>query len=222
MSSPETPEPPILVLGTRNRKKLAEMAELIHPPWERDPALERLRVLTLDDVGAEGEVEEDGATFAENARKKASEYARRTGRWVLADDSGLSVDALDGAPGVHSARYAGLPTDDEANNDKLIRALASIPESERGAAYHCVLALADPSGAIRAEVDGACRGRVVLERRGTGGFGYDPLFLIPEYHRTFGELSPIVKARLSHRARAFDLIRPRLRHLAASGAFDRG
>ncbi|MDR3632696.1 MAG: RdgB/HAM1 family non-canonical purine NTP pyrophosphatase [Isosphaeraceae bacterium] len=206
-----------LILGTRNRKKGGELAELIAPPWEPNPRLARLAVQTLDAFPEMPEVDEDADTFAGNARKKASETARVLGRWVLADDSGLAVDALDGAPGVFSARFAGTHGDDEANNRKVLELLASVPDERRGAAFVCALALADPEGNIRLEAAGACRGRITRERRGPGGFGYDPLFLIPEYHRTFGELSPLVKHQLSHRARAFAHLRPELDRLIALG-----
>jgi len=160
---------------------------------------------------------EDADTFAGNARKKASEVARALGLWTLADDSGLGVDALGGAPGVYSARYSGDPGDDEANNRKLLEALGDTPDEARGAAFHCHLALADPAGTIRLEAHGACRGRIIREARGPGGFGYDPLFLIPEYHKTFGELGALAKHQLSHRARAFARLRPDLDRLIASG-----
>jgi XTP/dITP diphosphohydrolase len=218
------PEPPplTLVLGTRNAKKGREMAELMAPPWEPNARLGRLRVLRLDDVerGAGVEVEEDAETFEGNARKKASETARALGDWVLADDSGLTVDALGGAPGVFSARFAGTHGDDEANNRKILDALADVADDRRGAAFVCTLALADPRGEVRLEARGACRGRITREPRGAFGFGYDPLFLIPEYHQTFGQLSPLVKHQLSHRARAFGRFRPGLERLIAEGAFD--
>lgn len=210
-----------LVLGTRNPKKRRELAELIAPPWEPNLRLARLDVRTLDDFPDAPEVDEDAPTFGGNARKKAAETALAIGRWVLADDSGLAVDALDGAPGVHSARYAGTHGDDAANNRKLINALADVPDARRGAAFICALALADPGGTIHLETDGACRGRIASNGSGTSGFGYDPLFLIPEYHKSFGELSPLVKAQLSHRARAFARFRPALDRLIAAGAFDR-
>ena len=206
-----------LVLGTRNRKKGLELAQLIAPPWEPNPRLARLDVQALDAFPEVPDVVEDADTFAGNARKKASEVARSLGRWVLADDSGLAVDALGGAPGVYSARYAGEPADDEANNRKLLEALVEIPDDRRGAAFLCHLALADPTGTIRLEADGACRGRIIRELRGEGGFGYDPLFLIPEYHKTFGELGALAKHQLSHRSRAFAHLRPALDRLIASG-----
>ncbi|RUL85041.1 RdgB/HAM1 family non-canonical purine NTP pyrophosphatase [Tautonia sociabilis] len=206
-------EPFPVVLATRNVKKGREMVGLIAPPWEENPRLARLEVLTLDAFPDAPEVIEDAETFAGNARKKASETARALGRWVLADDSGLAVDALGGAPGVYSARYAGQHGDDEANNRKLLDALRDVPDDRRGAAFVCALALSDPTGAIRLEADGECRGRIAREARGGGGFGYDPLFLIPEYHKTFGELSTLVKHQLSHRARAFQRLRPGLERI---------
>ncbi len=202
-----------LVLGSRNRKKCREMADLIAPPWEPRPWMKRLAIESIDAYPDCPEVVEDADTFAGNARKKASETALALGAWVLADDSGLTVDALDGAPGVYSARYAGDPCDDEANCRKLLEALADVPDARRGAAFRCVLAVSDPEGRIRLEAEGACRGRIIHESRGPGGFGYDPLFLIPEYHKTFGELSPLVKHQLSHRARAFAHLRPGLEKL---------
>jgi XTP/dITP diphosphohydrolase len=212
-----TDAPIPLILGTRNRKKGLELAELIAPPWEPNARLARLAVETLDAYPDAPEVEEDADTFAGNARKKASETAKALGRWVVADDSGLTVDALGGAPGVFSARYAGAHGDDEANNRKVLEALAGVPDERRGAAFVCALALADPGGNVRLEAAGACRGRIIHEPRGPRGFGYDPLFLIREYHRTFGELSALVKHQLSHRARAFARLRPGLDRLIATG-----
>ncbi len=210
----------VLVLGTRNVKKCREMAELIAPPWEPDPQLGRLLIQSVGDFAGVADVVEDADTFAGNARKKATETARALGTWTLADDSGLTVDALDGAPGVLSARYAGEPSDDEANNHKLLEALAGVEDDRRGAAFRCSLALADPSGMIRLEAEGSCRGRITRLQRGPGGFGYDPLFLILEYHQTFGELSSIVKHQLSHRARAFARLRPALIRMIARGEME--
>ena len=210
-------EPIPLFLGTRNRHKGREMAEMIVPAWPADPHLARLSILTLDDHPDLPEVVEDADTFAGNARKKATETAIALGAWVLADDSGLAVDALKGAPGVLSARYAGEPSDDARNNQKLMEALAGTADPKRTAAFRCHLALADPTGVIRAESKGMCRGLITREPRGSNGFGYDPYFLILEYHKTFGELGPIVKRHLSHRARAFEQIRPLIVRLIASG-----
>jgi len=196
------------------------MAELLVPPWEPSPRLARIVARSLDDFAGAPEVVEDVGTFAGNARKKAVEVARALAQWVIADDSGLAVDALEGAPGVISARYAGEPSDDSANNRKLLEVTSSLADDRRGAAFRCALALADPTGAVRLESEGICRGRLTRELRGSGGFGYDPLFLIPEYHATFGELSPLVKHQLSHRARAFARLRPGLERLIAQGGFD--
>jgi XTP/dITP diphosphohydrolase len=197
--------PAFLVLGTNNRKKGIELAELV--------AVLGLEVRTLADFAGVQEVAETGETFAANAALKATQYAQQLGQWVLADDSGLCVDALGGGPGVHSARYAGPAAGDEDNNDRLLKELANVPLDTRTAHYVCHVTLADPRGVIRAEAEDECRGRILRERRGTGGFGYDPLFEIIEYHRSFGELAPEVKACLSHRARAWRRILPELRRL---------
>jgi XTP/dITP diphosphohydrolase len=196
---------PLLVLGTRNRKKRGEIAEILG-----DLPLE------LGDLNAypdAPEVVEDGETFEANARKKATELALHLHEWVLGEDSGLVVPGLNGRPGVYSARYAGKQGDDEANNERLLAELAPLPDDRRGAYYTCTAVLADPSGEVKASVEGRCQGVIIKERHGTGGFGYDPLFLIPEFHRTFGELSPRVKHALSHRARALEKLRPVLRKL---------
>jgi XTP/dITP diphosphohydrolase len=194
--------PPVLVLGTRNAKKRQEIAEILG-----DLPLE-LRDLSA--YPGAPEVVEDGATFEENARKKARELARALGQWVLGEDSGLVVPALKGRPGVLSARYAGKQGDDAANNARLLAELAPLPDNQRAAYYVCTAALADPQGEVRALTEGRCHGTIVRDHRGSGGFGYDPLFLIPEYHRTFGELSALVKHALSHRARALAQLRPAL------------
>lgn len=208
-----TAEPIVLVLATRNRKKGEELAQLLDPPWEPKGGLEGVLIRALEAFPDLAEVVEDADTFAGNARKKAAQTAQSLARWVLADDSGLAVTALKGAPGVYSARYAGQHGDDAANNRKVLDELSDVADDERGAAFVCALALADPTGAIRLEAEAACRGRITHEPRGSGGFGYDPIFLIREYHKTFGELSPLVKQQLSHRARAAALIRPGLRRL---------
>lgn len=211
--------PLTLVLATRNRKKGEELVRLLDPPWQPNRARAWLQIQTLAAFPDVPEVIEDADSFTGNARKKASEMARTLGCYVLADDSGLAVDALNGAPGVYSARFAGAHGDDEANNRKLLAELAHVPDEARSAAFVCALALSDPSGTIQLEAQAACRGRIVHEPRGTHGFGYDPLFLIREYHQTFGELSPLVKHHLSHRARACERIQPPLyRILSAAGS----
>jgi len=193
-----------LVFATRNRGKIVELRELL--------AELPLEVLSLDDVHVP-EVVEDGDTFAANAIKKAREVSAATGLPALADDSGLEVDALGGAPGVYSARYAGDDATDDANNDKLLAALAGVPEARRTARFRSVLALADVGGRLGDRVitsDGTCEGRVLDHRRGTGGFGYDPLFWAPELGATFAELGVGSKNDLSHRARAMRAMKPRL------------
>jgi XTP/dITP diphosphohydrolase len=197
--------PPVLVLGTRNRKKGQEILEILG-----DLPLE---LKDLEHFPGAPEVVEDGATFEANARKKAVELAKSLGQWVLGEDSGLVVPALNGRPGVYSARYAGKQGDDAANNARLLAELAPLADDCRAAYYVCTAAVADPQGEVRAETEGRCHGVLTRDLRGTGGFGYDPLFLIPENHRTFGELSPRVKHALSHRARALARLRPFLRAL---------
>ena len=202
--------PPVLVVGTRNPKKREELLEILG-----DLGLDLRDLTGFPDAP---EVDEDGQTFADNARKKAAVLARHLHHWVLGEDSGLVVPALHGRPGVLSARYAGRQGDDEANNQKLLAELAPLPDDKRGAYYVCTAALADPEGDVRAVVEGRCHGVITRERRGSGGFGYDPLFLVPEYHRTFGELSARVKHALSHRARALEQLGPALRKLPLPGA----
>jgi XTP/dITP diphosphohydrolase len=198
-----------LVIGTRNRKKGAELAELLAPHG--------FHVATLDDLADAIDVVEDGDSFAANARLKATQQAAHLGRWVLADDSGLEVDALGGAPGVFSARFAGPNASDEKNNAELLKRLGNLPLEKRTARYVCHVTVADPSGAIRAESHDVCHGRIRFEPAGTNGFGYDPLFEVVEYHRTFGELGPHVKRAISHRSRALRAILPKLVEILDAG-----
>ena len=184
-----------IVLASRNQKKAREVAEILAPAG--------FRVIPVTEFPDVPEVEEDGLTFAANAAKKASEVARHLGQWVIGEDSGLQVDALNGGPGIYSARYSGDGATDEKNNQKLMAELINVPDEKRGAGYLCSVALSSPAGDIRVACEGTCRGRILREANGAGGFGYDPYFLIPEYHLTFGQLSSVVKHRLSHRARAF-------------------
>jgi XTP/dITP diphosphohydrolase len=197
-----TTEKTTLVLASRNRKKLREIADLL-------TRLDVVLVSAADFPGAP-EVAETGRTFAENAALKAATIAAATGHWTIADDSGLAVDALDGAPGVYSARYAGPQSNDQQNNEKLLTQLRDLSDQRRGAQFVCCLALADPQGTIRVQVEGRCRGQLLHEPRGQNGFGYDPLFWIPEYRKTFAELTLTAKSVLSHRARAFEKLIPRL------------
>lgn len=191
-----------IVLASRNRKKTEEVAALLQPAG--------YVVIPVTDFPDVPEVVEDGTTFAENAAKKATQVACAINQWVIGEDSGLTVDALKGAPGIYSARYSGAEATDESNNAKLIEELTDVPTDKRGAGYVCSIALSNPAGDVRIAVEGTCRGRITTEPRGTGGFGYDPYFLIPEFHRTFGQLTALVKHRLSHRARAFAKFIPRL------------
>ncbi|MEN6404982.1 MAG: non-canonical purine NTP pyrophosphatase [Thermoguttaceae bacterium] len=199
----------MLVLGTANRKKGLELAQLLRPVG--------VELKTLADFSVDFEVTEDGDTFAANARLKAAGYARHLGRWVLADDSGLEVDALDGRPGVFSARYSGPDADDESNNRLVLEQLGDLALERRTARFVCHIAVADPQGVVVAESEAACRGRMLFAPRGSGGFGYDPLFEIVEYHRAFGELGVGVKAHLSHRSRAACRLIPQLVRLADAG-----
>src|SRR3954451_10439326 len=183
-----------LVLGSRNQKKLREMGELLG-----DLGLD---LTDLTPYPHAPDVDETATTFVGNATLKAVTLAPALGEWVLAEDSGLVVPALKGRPGVYSARYAGTHGDDAANNRKLLAELAPLPDDRRAAYYVCVAALVSPDGDIKAVAEGRCHGVIVREPRGSGGFGYDPLFEVLEYHATFGELSLRVKQALSHRARA--------------------
>jgi XTP/dITP diphosphohydrolase len=203
-----------IVLGTRNAKKGIELLDLLDPLG--------IEVRTLVDFPSAPLVEEDGDTFAANAEKKAVQLARHLGQWVIGEDSGLVVDALGGAPGVYSARYAGEPSNDEANNRKLLAELGDLPLERRTAHYVCHAVVADRTGQIRLRAEGRCQGRIRFAPAGSGGFGYDPLFEIVEYHKTFGELSPAVKAALSHRARALRELAPRLSRLLVEEAGQRG
>lgn len=187
-------EQPAIVLGTRNHKKRLELEDLLAPLG--------IGLQTLDEYPQSIDVDETGSTFGENAALKATEQAQLIDRWVLAEDSGICVDALKGAPGIFSKRFSGAQGTDESNNQLLLEKLADVPPQKRNAHYVCHMALADPGGTIRLRSEAICRGRIRTEPAGTGGFGYDPLFEIRECHRTFGELGPAIKRVISHRARA--------------------
>jgi XTP/dITP diphosphohydrolase len=192
-----------LLVASGNPKKLVELRRIFE-------AVEGLSVVGPEEVGAIPEVVEDGDTFEHNARKKAREIARDKGMMTIADDSGLEVDALDGAPGVYSARYAG-DGGDEANNEKLLRELRDVPDEARTARFRCVLAIADPDGPLGDDehvASGAVEGRIAHAPRGEGGFGYDPLFFPEGRDVTMAELSPGDKDAISHRARAAQAILP--------------
>jgi XTP/dITP diphosphohydrolase len=197
----------VLVIASGNAGKIREFAHLLSGlPLQVRAQPEGL------------EVEETGTSFAANARLKAQAVARATGHWALADDSGLAVAALDGAPGVHSARYADT---DAARIARLLRELEAANRArlavsqspDRRARFTAALALADSDGTIRLEVEGHCPGEILAEPRGEGGFGYDPVFLVPAVGLTFAEMDKALKGRIGHRGRAFALLEARLREL---------
>lgn len=191
-----------LLVATKNAKKLSEIRELLRGL--------PVKLTSLSDYPRAPRIVENGRTFAENAKKKALKTAAFSGKLTVGEDSGLCVDALDGAPGVRSARFSGSGKDDEANNRKLLRLLKEVKPSGRGAGYVCAVAIADKNGLL-AVVEGTCRGRIALEPAGKSGFGYDPLFLIPCYSKTFAELGEKVKHTMSHRYRALKKVAPVLR-----------
>ncbi len=204
-----------IVLATRNRGKIRELAGMLGPMG--------VEVCSLDIYPQAPEVVEDGNTFEENAIKKAREVAEATGEISLADDSGLEVDFLNGAPGVNSAIFAGEGRDDGANNEKLLRLLKGVPPEKRGAGFKCVVALALPGGRVYT-VQGTCRGVIGEGPEGGGGFGYDPLFIVPELGKTFAQLDLETKNAISHRGKAFSRAREIIAGLAGreNGSWNRG
>jgi XTP/dITP diphosphohydrolase len=187
-----------VVVATRNPGKLREIRQILAPLG--------LKVLSLADFPEIPEIREDGRTFAENAILKASAVARLTGRVAIADDSGLAVDALEGRPGIFSSRYAGQGATDADRCRKLLREMAQVPPERRGAAFICAVAVVSPGGKEET-VEGRCRGEIALSPRGVHGFGYDPVFFLPEMGKTMAELDPEVKNRISHRARALEQLK---------------
>jgi XTP/dITP diphosphohydrolase len=184
-----------VVLATRNEGKVREIADILAPHG--------FEVVSLREFPELGEITEDGATFRENAMIKAAAVSGHTGLLALADDSGLEVDALDGAPGIYSSRFAGEEKDDQANNRKLLELLSDIPAERRTARFQCVVAIAEPDGWVHI-AEGSCEGVIAKKPRGQRGFGYDPLFYVPAYDRTFAELDPSIKNKISHRAKALE------------------
>lgn len=183
-----------LVLASRNRGKLKELNQLLGGLG--------YEVISLEYFNGLPEIEETGITFQENAVLKAREAARMTGNLCLADDSGLEVDYLGGAPGVYSSRFAGPEKDDLANNTKLLSLLEGVPFQERTARFRCVVAVASPEG-LAETVEGVCEGIIGVEPKGYNGFGYDPLFVVEGLGRTMAELDSETKNKISHRAKAF-------------------
>lgn len=189
-----------LLIATHNRGKFDELRHLF--------AGLPIELHSLSEFGNVLEVEESGSTFAENARLKAQNYAMQNGMVALADDSGLEVEALDDRPGVFSARYGGERADFREKMAKLLEELDRTGDKHRRARFTCAIAIADSKGEFVANVEGSCIGRIAAEPRGSGGFGYDPLFIPDGFDQTFGELPDDVKQKISHRARAFDEIIP--------------
>lgn len=197
-----------LVLGTHNVKKCYELKLLLQPLG--------LELSTLNDFENCLEVEETGQSFIENARLKAIQQALHLSCWTIGEDSGLCVPGLDGEPGIYSARYSGPEATDSLNNEKLLAEIRQRCPENRQAYYVSTIVLSDPLGEIHIEAEGRCWGRIIESPRGAGGFGYDPLFEIHEYHRTFAEMGDSVKSVLSHRARALERFVAKLRSLSRS------
>ena len=185
-----------LVLATRNQDKVREISEILKIE-------DGIELLSLHNYPDAPDVVEDGKTYEENAIKKASTLAEYTGCLTIADDSGLEVDALDGAPGVHSARYAGENASDRDRVVKLLDALQNVPDDRRSGRFICAMAIADPLAQVLV-VRGVCEGRIIRMPRGTEGFGYDPVFVPVGYDKTFAELGDEIKNQISHRAKALD------------------
>jgi len=193
-----------LIVATKNKKKFKEIKEIL-----RSFNL-KIKLRSLLDYQDIPKILEDGKTFKENAIKKAVKIARYTGKLVLGEDSGIEVEALSGKPGVYSARFAGKNKDDWKNNLKLLKLLEGVPLKKRRARYVCAVALADKDGLISVK-EGRCFGLIGFEMRGRYGFGYDPLFIIPKYKKTFAELGPKIKHKISHRFRALKKLEKTLR-----------
>jgi XTP/dITP diphosphohydrolase len=187
--------PTRVVVASRNRHKVHEISVLVEGVG--------MQLVGIDELAPDVPLVEDESTFEGNALAKARQAAAATGLPALADDSGLEVDALSGAPGVHSARYAGEPSDDARNNAKLLSALTGVSPDQRSARYRCVAAFIDPTSGRTLTAAGSCEGIILEAPRGQGGFGYDPLFLVPSLGRSMAEIDLAEKNRLSHRAAAF-------------------
>lgn len=196
-----------LLVATHNKGKIGELADMM-----RDLTIEWLR---LDDVGVTFEVAETGRTFYENAALKATAYARATGLLTLADDSGLEVDALGGQPGVYTARYGGLGLTSVERYTLLLQNMATVPWPQRTARFKCAIVLANGQGIIDG-AEGVCEGMIGWDPAGTGGFGYDPIFYLPDYQQTMAQLSAATKHQISHRGQAIAAIAPLLKQQLAS------
>lgn len=183
----------ILVLATRNRHKVAEISSILKGAG--------VRIVSLEDFKGAPEVVEDGKTLKANAVKKARAIALYCKQWALADDTGLEVSRLGGEPGVYSARWAGEGCSYDDNNKKLLAELDGVSKTKRGADFKCVIALSSPSGKVKC-VEGQINGFIAFKEKGAKGFGYDPLFVVPKYGKSFAQLSSLIKNKISHRARA--------------------
>lgn len=190
-----------ILIATKNTGKVKDFETLLNPLG--------IHVLSLNDLEEDLDVEETGMTFEENAILKAETVATALGKVVIADDSGLEIDALQGAPGVYSARFAGPEKSDDDNIDKVLGKMRGVPEKERAARFRCVLAIAGPRR-ITETFSGSCEGQIIHERRGTNGFGYDPIFFLPQKGRTMAELSSEEKGELSHRGAALAKLQEKL------------
>lgn len=198
-----------LLVATHNQGKVVEFKEMLadlNIGWQ-----------SLDDVQVTEDVEENGDTFEANAVLKARSYAAKTGLITLADDSGLQVDALGGDPGIFTARYGGEGLSHQQRYQLLLRNLDGVPWERRTARFRCVIALAAPDGTILGTAQGVCQGMIALEPAGSGGFGYDPVFYLPEWSLTMAEVGSAVKHQISHRGRALQAIEPLLRKVLAGG-----
>lgn len=188
-----------VVIASKNKHKLEEIKAIL-----KDFPL---TIESMDEVGLENlEIIEDGETFEENSMKKAVEVMKETGAIAIADDSGLEVKAIDNQPGVYSARFSGEGATDEKNNEKLLHMLKELPMEERNARFVSVISVAFPDGK-KISVRGECKGFIGFEKKGESGFGYDPLFIVPEYDKTFAELGSEIKNKISHRANALEKLK---------------
>ena len=202
-----------LLVATHNTGKVQEFADMLADldvTW-----------LTLDDAGVTLDVAETGSTFYENGVLKARTYAERTGLLTLADDSGLEVDALNGRPGVQTARYGGDGLTAEQRYRRLLQELAGVPWEARTARFRCVIVLARPDGALLGHSEGVCEGMIAEEPAGDGGFGYDPIFYLPDHQQTMAQVESAVKNKISHRSRALHKIVPLLRTIFTGRHADR-
>lgn len=188
-----------LIVASRNKGKVGEIKALLTGlPF---------KITSLLDYPQIPDVVEDGKTYRANALKKAREVALHTGQWTMADDSGIEVKVLGNAPGIYSSRFAGEGASEQQRNKKLFQMLQGVPLWRRQARYRCVIALVDGKGQELGVAQGTCSGFITIKERGKNGFGFDPLFLLKRYHKTFGELDPSIKAKISHRARALKKFR---------------